>query len=101
MQSAGAYNLAALIPPLSFCDHMASHERPDLAEPAAKDRLSRGDADTLLWVRNYTVAIHSGQPPFDDPIRIYVPLLARPQIMHACLASAFCHLGVTRTLKML
>ena len=38
---------------------------------------------------------------FYDPVRIYVPLLARPWIVHACHADASCHLGVTRTLKML
>ena len=41
------------------------------------------------------------RPPFDDSVRIYVPLLARPWIMHACHADASCHLGGTRTLKML
>ena len=41
------------------------------------------------------------QPPFNDSVRIYVPLLARPWIMHACHADASCHLGVMRTLKML
>ena len=39
--------------------------------------------------------------PFNDSVRIYVPLLARPWTMHACHADASCHLGVMRTLKML
>ena len=41
------------------------------------------------------------RPPFNDPVRIYAPLLARSWIMHACHADASCHLGVTRTFKML
>ena len=44
---------------------------------------------------------HVRRPPFNDSVRIYVPLLARPWIMHACHADASCHLGVMRTLKML
>ena len=49
----------------------------------------------------YSSESHRRRRPFDDSVRIYVPLLARPWIMHACHAEASCHLGVTRTLKML
>ena len=37
----------------------------------------------------------------DEPIRIYVPQLMRPWIMQACHSTASCHLGTTRTLRML
>ena len=69
----------------------------------------QGDHETILLVRG-SAAVASRPdglparlrwPPFNDPVRIYVPLLARPWIMHACHADASCHLGVTRTLKML
>ena len=36
-----------------------------------------------------------------EPIRIYVPLLKRPWVMQACHSTASCHLGTTRTLRML
>ena len=96
----------------SLCNHIPSHRRPasaDILDLAAKGRLIQGDHGTTLFVRNpVTVASSSvgtparlGRLPFDDPVRIYVPLLARPWIMHACHADASCHLGVTRTLKML
>ena len=98
--------------PRSFCDHLPSHTRPeitDIADLAAKGRLLQGDHDSILLVRKpitnaLTPATHSSRRsrvPFDDPIRIYVPHLARPWIMHACHADASCHLGVTLTLKML
>ena len=98
--------------PTSLCDHIPSHQRPDLADIldlAAKGRLIQGDHDTKLLVLG-PVAVaprpdgppaRLRRPPFNDPVRIYVPLLARPWIMHACHTDASCHLGVTRTLKML
>ena len=96
----------------SLCDQISSHKRPDPAyilDLAAKGRLIQGNHDTVLLVRD-PVAVASRpdgplarprRPPFNDSVRIYVPLLARPWIMHACHADASCHLGVTRTLKML
>ena len=98
--------------PASLCDHIPSHQRPDHADIldlAAKGRLVQGDHDTVLLVRGPAPAApqpagHPARlrrPPFHDSIRIYVPLLARPWIMQACHADASCHLGVTRTLKML
>ena len=96
----------------SLCDHISSHRRPastDILDLAAKGRFIQGDHGTTLLVRNPATVAPSpvdtparpGRPPFNDPVRIYVPLLARPWIMHACHADASCHLGVTRTLKML
>ena len=96
----------------SPCEHIPSHRRPDspdILDLAAKGRLIQGDCGTTLFVRNpVTVASSSvdtparlGRLPFNDSVRIYVPLLARPWIMHACHADVSCHLGVTRTLKML
>ena len=89
--------------PRSFCDHSPSHMRPeitDIADLAAKGRLLQGDHDSTLLVRK-PISGHRSHVPFDDPIRIYVPHLARSWIMHACHADASCHLGVTHTLKML
>ena len=37
----------------------------------------------------------------DELIRIYVPLLVRPWIMRPCHSTASCHLGTTRTFRML
>ena len=99
-------------PPRSLCDHLPSHTRPGIADItylAAQGRLLEGDDDSILLVRkpittDLTPNGHNSRrnrPPFDDPVRIYVPLLARPWILHACHAEASCHLGVTRTLKML
>ena len=96
----------------SLCDHIPSHQRPDPADIidlAAKGRLIQGDHDTILLVRNH-IAVAPRQdgpparvrrPPFNDSVRIYVPLLARPWIMHACHADASSHLGVMHALKML
>ena len=89
--------------PWSFCDHLPLHMRPeitDIVDLAAKDRLLQGYHDPTLRVRK-PISGHRSPVPFDDPIRIYVPHLARPWIMHACHADASCHLGVTRTFKML
>ena len=95
-----------------LCDHIPSHRRPastDILDLAAKGRLIQGDYGTTLFVRNPVTVASSpvdaparlGRLPFIDPVRIYVPLLARPWIMHACRTDASCHPGVMRTLKML
>ena len=99
-------------PPSSLCDQLPLHKRPevtDITDLAAKGRLLGGDDDTILLVRKQITTdltpgghnSHRRRRLFDDPVRSYVPLLARPLIMHACHAEASCHLGVTRTLKML
>ena len=98
--------------PTSLCDHIPSHQRPDLADMldlATKGRLIQGDLDTVLLVCDPVAAAsrpdappaRPRRPPFNDSVRIYGTLLARPWIMHACHADASCHFGVTRTLKML
>ena len=105
-------NSVALTPPLSLCDHLSSHTRPKttyIADLAAKGHLLQGNNDTILLVQKPVTAASASdghnsrrsRPLFDDPVRIYVPLLARPWILYACDADASCHLGVTRTLKML
>ena len=79
-------------PPRSLCDHLPSHTRSeysDITDLAAKGRLLEGDDDTILLVRKPITAVSAShghnsrrnQPPFDDPVRIYVPLLARPWII--------------------
>ena len=97
-------------PPSSLSNHLPSHKRleiTDITDLAAKGRLLEGDDVTILLVRKQTITgntpdnSHRRRHPFDDPVRIYVPLLARPWIMHACHAETSCHLRVTRTLKML
>ena len=96
----------------SLCDHIPSHRGPastDVLDLAAKGHLIQGDYGTTFFVRNPVTVASSpvdtsarlGRLPFNDPVRIYVPLLARPWIMHACHADASYHLGVARTLKML
>ena len=69
------------------------------------------DVDIVLFVRNptsplKTSAEHSSVGGAacllnEWPIRIYVPLLMRPWIMQACVSTVSCHLGLTRTLRML
>lgn len=86
----------------SVCDNIASHKRlnpADILDFAANGRLTYGDDDTVLFVCKPTDGSPSGRPPFDDPVRIYVPLLARLQKTHACHAEAYYHLRVTRTSK--
>ena len=98
--------------PRSLCDHLPSHTRPEtafIADLPAKSRLLHGDDDTILLVQKPITAAsvpdghnsRRSRPPFDDPVRIYVPLLARPWIMHTCHTDASCHLCIIRTLKML
>ena len=95
--------LPSASPPFFLQSHRLSQapDPTDILDLATKSRLIRGDDDTLLLVGNSTVASHSGRPPFDDPVYIYVPLLARPQIIHVCHADVSCHLGVIRTLSFL
>ena len=99
--------------PDGLCDHLPSHARPspsDVEELASKGRLFTDDDGVTLLVRKLTPPRppHPDRPGGraarllnDEPTRIYVPLLTRPWIMHACHADASCHLGVTRTLQML
>lgn len=80
--------------PPSLCHHIASHSWPDPADMLdiiTKGCRILGDDDSILLVRNPTVASPSGRPHFDDPVRIYAPLLARPHIIHAYYADASYH----------
>ena len=91
-----------------------SHKRPsfsDLKELAGKGRLHTTDDDIVLLVRNPTLPPTRSDKPNstgraacllnDEPVRIYVPLLMHPRIMQACHSTASCHIGTTRTLRML
>ena len=90
-----------------------SHQRPsfsEIQELAGKGRLHTTDDGIVLLVRQPTPqpAPDSRRPVEraggllnDEPIPIYVPLLMRPWIMQACHSTASCHLGTTRTLRML
>ena len=99
--------------PDDFLSCFPSHQRPsfsEIQELAGKGRLHTTDDGTVLLVRQPTP-----QPPpdsqrpvgraacllNDEPIRIYVLLLMRPWVMQACHSTASCHLGTTRTLRML
>ena len=73
----------------SLCDHIPSHRRPastDILDLAAKGCLIQGDYGTTLFVRNPVTVASSpvdtparlGRLSFNDPVRIYVPLLTRP-----------------------
>ena len=101
-------------PPPDFSSCCPSHKRPSLSniqELDGKGRLHTTDDDIVLFVRNpppppppLGVPSSVGRAACllnDDPVRIYVPLLMRPWIMQACHSTASCHLGTTRTLRML
>ena len=102
---------SALLPFFLSC--YPSHQRPSLSdsqELAGKGRLHTPDDDIVLLVGN-----PQPPPPPDaprsvgraacllnnEPVRIYVPLFMRPWIMQACHSTASCHLGTSRTLRML
>ena len=103
----------SVLPPDGLACYLP-HKRPfllDIKELAGKGRLHTTDDDIVLLVRNPTL------PPTksdnvnsvgraacllnDQPVRLYVLLLMRPGIMQACHSTAACHLGTTRTLRML
>ena len=101
----------ALPPDLLSC--CPSHKHPslsDIQELAGKGRLHTTNDDIVLLVRNPTPPPTTPDEPSsvgraacllnDKPIRIHVPLLMRPWIMH-CHSTVSCHLGTTRTLRML
>ena len=91
-----------------------SHNRPslsDIQELAGKGRLHTINDGIVLLVRNPTPPLTTSADPSSvgraacllnvEPICIYIPLLMRPWIMQACHSTASCHLGTTRTLRML
>ena len=103
---------SVLPPDVSAC--YPSHRRPSLAdiiELAGKGRLHTTDDDIVLLVRAPTLPPTRSDKPNsvgraacllnDEPVRIYIPLLMRPWIVQACHSTASCHLGTTRTLRML
>ena len=87
-----------------------SHKRPSLSDikELAGDTT---DDDIVLLVRNPTLPPTRSDKPNpvgraacllnDELVRIYALLLMRPRIMQACHSTASCHLGTTRTLRML
>ena len=106
-------SLPSVLPP-DFLACYPSHKRPflsDIKELAGKGRLHTTEDDIVLLVRNPTLPPTRSDNPNsvgratcllnDEPVRIYVPLLMRPWIMQACHSTASCHLGTTRTLRML
>ena len=103
----------SVLPP-EFLVCYPSHNRPslsDIQELAEKGRLQTTDDDIFLLVCNPTLPPTRSEKPNsvelaacllkDEPVRIYVPLLMRPWIMQACHSTSSCHLGTTRTLRML
>ena len=99
--------------PADFFSCFPSHQRPsfwETQELAGEGRLHTTDDGIVLLVRQPT-----SQPPSDslrpmgraacllkdEPGRIYVPLLTRSWVMQAYHSTASCHLGTTRTLRML
>ena len=103
-----------LVLPPDFLACYPSHKRPslsDIRELAGKGRLHTTDDDIVLLVRNPTMPPTRSDKPNsvgraacllnDEPVRIYVPLLMRPWIMQAYHSTASCHVGTTRTLRML
>ena len=91
-----------------------SHKRPslsDIQELAGEGRLHTTDDDIVLLVHNPTLPSTRSDKPSsvgravcllnDGPVGIYVSLLMRPWIMKARHSTASCHLGTTRTLRML
>ena len=79
----------------------------ELASKVAVAHVTTDDGDTVpLLVRKPTQG--SNRPTGrvasllnDEPIRIFVPTLLRPLVLQRCHASVSCHLGVSRTLRML
>ena len=107
------YVSTGLLPPDILACYL-SHKRPslsDLKELVGKGRLHTTDDDIVLLVRNPTLPPTRSDKPNsvrraacllnDEPVRIYVSLLMRPWIMQAYRSTAPCHLGTTRTLRML
>ena len=101
-------NRPSVLPP-DFWACYPLHKRPSLS--GAGEGLHATDDDIVEFVRNPTLPPTRSDKPNpvgraacllnDEPVRIYASLLMRPWIMQACLSAASCHLGTTRTLRML
>ena len=99
--------------PDDFLLHLAPRKRPPLSEVralAAKSRPCRDDDGILLLVRELTPPApacpdkpggRAAHLLHNEATRIYVLLLMRPWMMHACHANASCHLGAACTLSIL
>ena len=100
--------------PPEFLACYPSHKRPsllDIQELTGKGRLRKTDDDIVLLVRNPTLPPTKSDKPNsvgraacllnDEPVCIYVPLLMRLWIMQAGHSTVSCHLGTTRTLRIL
>ena len=99
--------------PADVLSRFPSHQRPpfsEVQELVKKGRLHTTDAGIILPALQPSPPQASDtQPPMgrtacllnDEPIRIYVPLLMRLWDIQACHSTASCHLGTTRTLRML
>ena len=99
-------SLGSPSPPTDFLDYIPSVRRPRLSDVltlAAKSQLHRTDDDTVLLVHRPTKPpAGSNDPPSATPSpRVYVPMLMRPWVLHTCHATTSCHLGVTRTVRLL
>ena len=103
---------SVLPPDILACYPLHKHlSLSDIQEKESKGRLHTTDDDIVLLVRNPTLPSTRADTPNsvgraacllnDEPLRIYVPPLMRPWIMQACHSTASCHLGTTRTLRML
>ena len=103
----------SVLPPDVFACYL-SNKRSSLSDIkglASKGQLHKTDDDIVLLVRNPTLPPTRPDKPNsvgraacllnDEPVGIYVPLLMRPWITQACHSTASCHLGTTRTLRML
>ena len=103
-----------LVLPLDVLACYPLHKRSSLSNIqglAGKGRLHTTDDDIVLLLRSPTAPPTGSDKPNsvwratctlnDQPVHIYVPLLMRPWIMQACHSTASCHVGTTRTLRML
>ena len=101
------------VPLPDFLSRYISHQRPsfsNILELAGKGRVHETADDIVILVRNPMTPPPSAAPSSlgraarllnDEPVRIYVHLLMRPWIMQACYSTASCHLGTTRTSRIL
>ena len=86
-------------PPTDFWISLSSVRRPQLSDVltlAANNGLHRTDDETVLLAhRPPNPHSASDTPPSAvTPPRVYVPMLMRLCVLHACHATASCHLGV-------
>ena len=110
------YYIASGRPPSLPDDSLScvpSHQRPSVSKIpklAGKGQLHNTDDGIALLVRQLTLHPPPGSQHSvrraaclsnDEYYLVYVPLLMRPWVMHACHSTASCHLGTIRTLRMI